>query len=101
MAWTERYVAPSQSIWRGRQDSPPRSCIYQIVQLLDLSAPLPATASGFALLGFSCDEGIRRNHGRVGAAEGPKSIREMLGRLSIHKDDLICYNAGDITCQSG
>lgn len=101
MAWTDRYVAPLQSIWRGRQDSPPHSCIYQIIQLLDLSA-LPATPlSGFALLGFSCDEGVRRNHGRVGAAEGPKSIREMLGRLSIHKDDLICYDAGDITCNDG
>ena len=101
MAWKERYIAPLQSIWRGRQDSPPRSCLYQIMQLLDLSAPLPSLTSGFALLGFACDEGIRRNHGRVGAAEGPQSIREMVGRLSVHKSDLICYDAGDIICPDG
>lgn len=39
------------------------------------------------LLGFPTDEGVRRNGGRVGAAEGPAAIREMLYRLTPGGDD--------------
>ncbi len=34
------------------------------------------------LLGFPQDEGVRRNHGRVGAAEAPHEIRRWLYRLT-------------------
>lgn len=34
------------------------------------------------ILGFPSDEGVRRNRGRPGAAEGPAAIREMLHRLT-------------------
>lgn len=34
------------------------------------------------LLGFAQDEGVRRNHGRPGAAEAPREIRRQLGRLT-------------------
>lgn len=34
------------------------------------------------ILGFPVDEGVRRNGGRAGAAEGPGAIREMLYRLT-------------------
>lgn len=39
------------------------------------------------LLGFPSDEGVRRNGGRPGAAEGPVAIREMLHRLTPGADD--------------
>ncbi|MBK8461714.1 MAG: formimidoylglutamase [Nigerium sp.] len=32
-----------------------------------------------ALIGFASDEGVRRNQGRVGAAEGPAALRAALG----------------------
>ncbi len=34
------------------------------------------------LIGFPCDEGVRRNHGRPGAAKGPSAIREALFKLT-------------------
>jgi formiminoglutamase len=34
------------------------------------------------ILGFPSDEGVRRNGGRVGAAEGPAKLRETLYRLA-------------------
>ncbi len=34
------------------------------------------------LIGFPCDEGVRRNGGRVGAAEAPTEIRRWLYRLT-------------------
>jgi len=33
------------------------------------------------LLGFACDEGVRRNHGRPGAAKGPAALRRMASTL--------------------
>jgi formiminoglutamase len=50
------------------------------------------------VLGFCCDEGIRRNLGRVGAAEGPDSLRSVLGKLPLHHLDFEIYDAGNIVC---
>lgn len=33
------------------------------------------------LLGYACDEGVRRNGGRVGAAQGPAAMRRQLPRM--------------------
>ena len=35
-----------------------------------------------SLIGFPCDQGVARNGGRSGAAEGPYAIREALARLT-------------------
>ena len=45
----------------------------------DLTALRPGRA---VLFGFPQDEGVRRNHGRPGAAQAPHSIRRWLGRLT-------------------
>ncbi|MGO1523514.1 MAG: formimidoylglutamase [Nesterenkonia sp.] len=37
-----------------------------------------------SLLGFSTDEGVRRNGGRVGAAAGPAALRGALAPLALH-----------------
>ena len=39
------------------------------------------------IVGFPSDEGVRRNGGRVGAAEGPSAIREMLHRFTPGADE--------------
>lgn len=46
-----------------------------------------------ALIGFKCDEGVRRNKGRVGASLGPDAIRKYLDADSCNFIDL-----GDISC---
>ncbi|MFZ4068507.1 MAG: formimidoylglutamase [Caulobacterales bacterium] len=35
-----------------------------------------------AVAGFACDIGVRRNHGRAGAAEGPTALRRALANLA-------------------
>jgi len=50
------------------------------------------------LLGFACDEGVKRNHGRIGAADGPSAIRAALSNLPVHHPDVAIYDAGDIQC---
>ncbi|WPP44405.1 formimidoylglutamase [Pseudomonas sp. AN-1] len=63
--------------------------------------PLGADSQpGLALLGFACDEGVRRNHGRVGAAGAPQAIRKMLANLAWHRRGP-AYDAGDICCADG
>lgn len=46
-------------------------------------APDPA-ADHVALLGFRTDEGVRRNRGRVGAADGPAALRRALAPMALH-----------------
>jgi formiminoglutamase len=46
------------------------------------SALGPGEAPRAALLGFPVDEGVRRNGGRPGAAQGPRAIRQALYRLT-------------------
>lgn len=99
MLWTARYIPPSSATWQGRADSPDGSCFHHIIQLLNMQNALPNhNQLAVALVGFNCDEGIRRNLGRLGAAEGPTTIREVLAKLPIHRRDIICYDAGDIAC---
>src|SRR3954469_20549389 len=50
----------------------------RIGQLLTAS---PETAD-VVIVGFPSDEGVRRNGGRVGAAQGPAAIRQALYKLT-------------------
>lgn len=46
------------------------------------SALSPGDAPLVSLLAFPCDQGVSRNNGRAGAADGPAAIRQALGRLT-------------------
>ncbi len=103
MSWMTRYLPPDPHQWRGRTDTPPASSFFQIIQMMNLleEKSFQVTPPSFAIIGFRCDEGIRRNHGRIGAAEGPASIRHALGHLPIHKQDFHLYDVGSISCADG
>ncbi|WP_193128687.1 formimidoylglutamase [Gulosibacter sediminis] len=55
--------------------------------------------SGTVLLGFSSDEGVRRNLGRPGARKAPDALRWALSSMAIHNSGPL-YDAGDI-CVEG
>ncbi|MES2219242.1 MAG: formimidoylglutamase [Pseudomonadota bacterium] len=103
MSWTTRYLPPDPNQWRGRPDTPTYALFYQMMQMMNLleEKTFAITPPTFALLGFRCDEGIRRNHGRVGAVEGPAAIRHALGRMPIQKQNFSFFDAGSITCADG
>jgi formiminoglutamase len=103
MTQLKHYTPPDRIPWQGRKDAPPDACFFQRIQLLNLNAPpsnIPSTTK-FALLGFASDEGVKRNLGRVGAAQGPDKIKQMLAQLPVHRTDFTCYDAGNITCEDG
>lgn len=95
----KHYHKPSP--WRGRIDTPKTKNnlrLHQIVKLLNLKTSQQKPLSGFCLLGFCSDEGVRRNQGRIGAKDSPKAIREAMASLPAHKN-VTLFDAGDILCK--
>lgn len=86
----------SLEAWQGRIDPEPDSPRWhqRILPLAEANQP------GLVLLGFACDEGVRRNHGRVGAAAGPLALRKALANLAWHRS-AEAFDAGDVVCADG
>jgi len=58
-------------------------------------------SNSIALLGYVCDEGVRRNNGRIGAVKGPQEIRKELGKSeSIFRSKKV-FDFGDVLCPNG
>src|SRR5215470_5223751 len=86
-------MQPDMSVWQGRVDDGEGELAvrwHQRVLPWEESAPL-----GVVLLGFACDEGVRRNQGRPGAAEAPRAIRQALANLAWHQAHPV-YDTGDL-----
>jgi formiminoglutamase len=81
--------------WRGRVDDEepdPSPRWHQRVRPFDTAAD-----GGVALIGFAVDEGVRRNGGRPGAAQGPAALRAALANLPLLGEPAL-FDAGDIGC---
>lgn len=103
MTWKSFYLKPDASLWQGRLDTPPHSCFFQAVQTIDLNVTqlnTPEIKPTFALIGFRSDQGIERNLGRLGAAEGPIALRKTLARLAIPNSNFRLLDVGDIVCMN-
>ncbi|AXK39010.1 formimidoylglutamase [Crenobacter cavernae] len=86
------------SVWTGRTDAAEGEHATRWHQRVQ-----PASADlkpGIALVGFACDEGVRRNQGRVGAVEAPAVLRKALANLAWHQSTPV-YDAGDVACDDG
>lgn len=99
------YTNPTLKYWNGRIDSQSDMGSFRYHQRVRL-APISELAissnasSTFGLIGFKCDEGVKRNKGRIGAAEGPDHIRQSLAKLPCHlpsQTELV--DAGDVICE--
>lgn len=81
--------------WTGRDDGPGSEHARWHNTIETLGESVPDLTGATALLGFASDEGVQRNKGRVGAADGPEAIRSSLGSLARHTTDRI-VDAGSI-----
>lgn len=82
--------------WLGRTDSVEGEMglrWHQVVKK-DMTDNLSQTVT---LLGFNCDEGVARNHGRVGAAQGADAVRAMLGNMPVHEAKRL-VDVGNVSC---
>ena len=82
-------------VWSGREDNQESGPSQHWQQKI---RPWNALASGgVTLIGFACDEGVRRNKGCSGAAAGPNALRAVLASLPVlGEPDL--FDAGDVSC---
>lgn len=95
----DRYQTTKEYIWTGRVDSqsdPSQFRMHQIMRPIDINQ-WSNEKPGFSLLGYACDEGVRRNKGKVGAIEGPEAFRKAFANLANHDISLV-HDLGDITC---
>jgi formiminoglutamase len=104
----EPYYQPAAAdVWTGRIDGTDKEVLrwHQHIQAVHLlQEPLPPLRrgqKGIALLGFACDEGVRRNKGRTGAAQGPAALRRACANLPVHfAAGTLLIDAGDIVCNN-
>lgn len=97
------YQKTADLVWSGRIDGTDPDLLrwHQIIELAEPQA-LPALENGqqgIAFIGFCCDEGVRRNHGRVGANEGPHMIRKYCGHFPVVADHIRMADVGDVFCE--
>lgn len=86
----------SASKWSGRNDGPgPEHARWH--STVDTAAG--PTEGAVHVLGFASDEGVERNGGRQGAAQGPAALRAALGSLAVH-DQRVLIDAGTVTTQN-
>jgi formiminoglutamase len=104
--FNSNYKVSDKILWQGRIDSEYNYDAFrwhQLVKFIDLRNEDTKQFEGklgFAFIGFCCDEGIRRNKGRTGAAEGPDSIRKELAPLPCwFSKQVELFDAGNIYCE--
>ncbi|TPE46332.1 formimidoylglutamase [Pontibacter mangrovi] len=102
------YKPATKEAWKGRVDKHDGELglrWHQAVKLLDLSGEVPEVEPenvAFAFIGFCCDEGVRRNQGRVGAVAGPAALRSAMASFAHHlPEQTSLYDAGDVLCTNG
>lgn len=84
--------------WQGRDDGPgvEHRRWHQQVSRTMTGAVRPDDA--VAVLGFASDEGVRRNGGRLGAAQAPAVLRRALSPLAVHVDTAV-VDAGTVVVE--
>jgi len=99
---TVSYTAADMTLWTGRAEpfeTARARYWYQLAQ--------PYEDQNIGLIGFACDQGVRRNQGRVGARAAPPLIRRAFATLPViaplqtrYDNQLatLLGDAGDIHC---
>jgi len=99
------YRKTDPQTWTGRIDGTDADLLrwHQVIELCEPETlpPLKKGFQGIAIIGFCCDEGVRRNNGRTGAAEAPWAIRKACCNFPLVADHIIMADAGDVFCEDG
>lgn len=75
-------IPSNEKYWSGRTDSETDRTAFRMHQIIQFSQlKESATNKTCTLIGFSSEEGVRRNNGRLGAAEAPNALRSELAKL--------------------
>ena len=102
------YTPPDKQAWTGRFDvgeGESGNRWHQIIKMIDLSVDdlplLQNRKKGIVIIGFMCDEGVRRNKGRPGAKEGPEALRRACCNHADHfHEKTVLFDAGNVECHN-
>jgi formiminoglutamase len=93
------WQAADLTLWQGRIDTEEGDLAQRWHQQVQpLSAEPGRQTPGSVLLGFACDAGVLRNHGRPGAAAAPAAVRKVLANFAWHQPAPV-YDGGEVHCQ--
>lgn len=85
--------------WTGREDLNAKGKrFHQVVQNIKIEDLKKTSEQSFSFVGFECQEGVRRNKGRLGAKEGPNAIRSMLASIPYHVEKENLFDIGNVRC---
>ncbi len=96
------YDRADPELWAGRK-SDQKLYLHEKVECMALEElTQEADSKIFALLGYACDEGVRRNQGRIGAEYGPGQIRRQLAKLpNLLNEGTRFVDLGNVNCLGG
>ena len=97
------YIGPQRSLWKGRESNN-KLYLHEKVIFNDLlkNEDFPAAERTVGILGYACDEGVKRNSGRIGAKDGPDAIRSVFSKMPNHlPDNHSLVDFGNIICEDG
>ena len=94
------YIPPRTNDWKGRS-SAAGLYFHENINFLDLDneGSWDVKPGDFVILGFCCDEGVRRNSGRPGASDGPRAIKQHLSRLAYKAGSARVFDGGMVVCK--
>jgi formiminoglutamase len=96
------YTMTDQKQWKGRIDSTTNVSsfrLHQKVKRIPINDVSVLDHQHAGIVGFICDEGVRRNQGRVGAASAPNALREALSSLPwTFNDEQQIIDVGNVLC---
>ncbi|MBQ0138018.1 MAG: formimidoylglutamase [Kurthia sp.] len=94
-----------EQIWTGRIDAnttADNARYHQIIEHQSLGAVTEQSVPTVGIIGFECDEGVRRNGGQVGSAKAPNEIRHALANIpwrAPQPSKVIDF--GNVVCRDG
>ncbi len=97
----KHYDPPKKELWTGRISNK-WLYLHEKVHCTPLEELPEAQKKSIALLGYACDEGVRRNQGRAGAVKGPDVIKSSLAKMPNHLgSNVLLHDVGSIVCDGG
>lgn len=94
------YIETNPEIWSGRK-SDQELYLHEKIKCINLEKEqIPDTSKKtIAILGYACEEGVKRNQGRQGAKGGSTAIRKQLGKMPNHLEEGIhLIDVGSVLC---
>ena len=94
------YTKANKENWFGRV-SGEELYLHEKIRFSSIKDPIITPEhKTIAILGYSSDEGVKRNLGRIGAAFGPNAIRKQLGKMTNHlKENSQLLDFGNLECE--